>query len=214
MWFFWWRIDSPPEVFLHALKILWKTFRSDVPLWAATGIFSKVSRVLQFWFSFLYTWSRSQKRWCRRYGGVCTEKLPGPCPQRCKPWRIEWKASWMLLSVRITYHCRQRTECRCSFWTRERQTPQPSYSGTGKSHLANAIGILVNELIEAREERDLQRLLAWYCHYELLILDDLGYKYYFVRPTMQLSNVKPLTQYGGSIGVQLALVRWWILINN
>ena len=34
---------------------------------------------------------------------------------------------------------------------------------------------LVNELIEAREERDLQRLLARYSRYDLLILDELGY---------------------------------------
>jgi len=37
-------------------------------------------------------------------------------------------------------------------------------SGTGKTHMATAIG-LVNELIEAREERDLQR----YRRYDLLI---------------------------------------------
>ena len=34
---------------------------------------------------------------------------------------------------------------------------------------------LVNELIEAREERDLQRLLKRYSRYDLLILDELGY---------------------------------------
>ncbi len=34
---------------------------------------------------------------------------------------------------------------------------------------------LVNELIEARKERDLQRLLKRYSHYDLLILDELGY---------------------------------------
>jgi DNA replication protein DnaC len=64
-------------------------------------------------------------------------------------------------------------------------------SGTGKSHLATAIGVeacrnnyrtrfiscygLVNELIEARQERDLQRILRRYARYELLILDELGY---------------------------------------
>ena len=64
-------------------------------------------------------------------------------------------------------------------------------SGTGKSHLATALGVeacrnnyrtrfiscygLVNELIEAREERDLQRILRRYARYELLILDELGY---------------------------------------
>ena len=61
-------------------------------------------------------------------------------------------------------------------------------SGTGKSHLATSLGVeacrnnyrtrfiscygLVNELIEAREERDLQRILRRYARYELLILDN------------------------------------------
>ena len=64
-------------------------------------------------------------------------------------------------------------------------------SGAGKTHMATALGIeacknnyrtrfitcygLVNELIEAREERDLQRLLQRYARYDLLILDELGY---------------------------------------
>ena len=34
---------------------------------------------------------------------------------------------------------------------------------------------LANELIEVREERDLQRLLQRYSRYDLLILDELGY---------------------------------------
>jgi DNA replication protein DnaC len=64
-------------------------------------------------------------------------------------------------------------------------------SGTGKTHMATALGLeacrnnfrtrfvtcygLVNELIEAREERVLQRLLQRYSRYHLLILDELGY---------------------------------------
>jgi DNA replication protein DnaC len=64
-------------------------------------------------------------------------------------------------------------------------------SGTGKSHLATALGVeacrnnyrtrfiscygLVNELIEAREERDLQRIIRRHARYDLLILDELGY---------------------------------------
>jgi DNA replication protein DnaC len=64
-------------------------------------------------------------------------------------------------------------------------------SGTGKTHMATALGIeacrnndrtrfvscygLVNELIEAREERLLQRLVQKYARYDLLILDELGY---------------------------------------
>jgi DNA replication protein DnaC len=64
-------------------------------------------------------------------------------------------------------------------------------SGAGKTHLATALGIeacknnyrtrfitcygLVNELIEARQERSLQRLIQKYIRYDLLILDELGY---------------------------------------
>lgn len=64
-------------------------------------------------------------------------------------------------------------------------------SGAGKTHMATAIGIescrnnyrtrfvtcygMINELMEAREEKSLQRLLQRYARYDLLILDELGY---------------------------------------
>jgi DNA replication protein DnaC len=64
-------------------------------------------------------------------------------------------------------------------------------SGAGKTHLATALGIeacrqskrvrfvtgygLANELIEARTERALDRLLGKYARLDLLILDELGY---------------------------------------
>jgi DNA replication protein DnaC len=64
-------------------------------------------------------------------------------------------------------------------------------SGTGKTHLAIALGIeacrqgrrvrfttgytLANELIEARGEKELGRLISRYARYELVIVDELGY---------------------------------------
>jgi len=64
-------------------------------------------------------------------------------------------------------------------------------SGTGKTHMATALGIeackrnfrtrfvtcygLVNELVEARQERALQRLVRKYVHCDLLVMDELGY---------------------------------------
>ena len=64
-------------------------------------------------------------------------------------------------------------------------------SGTGKTHLATALGIeacrqshsvrfvsgyaLANELIEARTEKELGRLVGKYARLDLLILDELGY---------------------------------------
>lgn len=64
-------------------------------------------------------------------------------------------------------------------------------SGTGKTHMATALGVeackqslrtrfvtcygLVNELVEARQERALQRLVQKYVRYDLLIMDELGY---------------------------------------
>lgn len=79
----------------------------------------------------------------------------------------------------------------CEFIKEHRNVIFLDRSGTGKTHMATAFGIescknnyrtrfvtcygLVNELIEAREERDLQRLLQRYARYDLLILDELGY---------------------------------------
>ena len=64
-------------------------------------------------------------------------------------------------------------------------------SGTGKTHLATALGIeacrqsrrvrfvtgyaLANELIEARGEKVLGRLIGKYARFDLLIVDELGY---------------------------------------
>jgi len=64
-------------------------------------------------------------------------------------------------------------------------------SGTGKSHMATGLGVeacrhgkrvrfitgcgLVNELIESRSDRFLNRLIDRYARYDLLIIDELGY---------------------------------------
>ena len=64
-------------------------------------------------------------------------------------------------------------------------------SGTGKTHLATALGVeacrlgvrtkfvsgcaLANELIEARHERELSRVIQRCSRYGLLVLDELGY---------------------------------------
>lgn len=64
-------------------------------------------------------------------------------------------------------------------------------SGTGKTHLATALGMeactsgyrtrfvtgcgLANELIEARDEKILSRVIKRYAGYGLLIIDELGY---------------------------------------
>jgi DNA replication protein DnaC len=64
-------------------------------------------------------------------------------------------------------------------------------SGTGKTHLATALGMeactagyrtrfvtgcgLVNELIEAKDEKILSRVIKRYAGYGLLIIDELGY---------------------------------------
>ena len=63
--------------------------------------------------------------------------------------------------------------------------------GAGKTHMATALGIqacknsfrvrfvtcygLANELIEARQDKALQRIVQKYARYDLLILDELGY---------------------------------------
>ncbi len=79
----------------------------------------------------------------------------------------------------------------CSFIGEKRNRILIGKSGTGKSHLATAIGVeaclndyktrfvtgyeLVNELVEAQKERDLSRVLRKYSRFHLLIIDELGY---------------------------------------
>lgn len=79
----------------------------------------------------------------------------------------------------------------CNFIKEKRNIVFLGRSGTGKTHMATALGIescqnnyktrfvtgygLVNELIEARKEKDLTRVLQRYTRYDALILDELGY---------------------------------------
>jgi DNA replication protein DnaC len=80
---------------------------------------------------------------------------------------------------------------RCEFVDNHENVLLIGNSGTGKTHLATALGFaaccqgynvrffgctaLVTQLLEAREDRQLQRFLAQLGRHNLLILDELGY---------------------------------------
>jgi len=80
---------------------------------------------------------------------------------------------------------------RCEFLGRKENILLLGNSGTGKTHIALALGLaacqrghrvrfttasaLVSELIEARDERHLQRFQKLLASYELLIVDELGF---------------------------------------
>jgi len=84
-----------------------------------------------------------------------------------------------------------RDLARCDYIKERRNVIFLGRSGAGKTHLATALGVeackdnyrtrfvscyaLVNELIEARQEKDLQRIIQRHARYDLLILDELGY---------------------------------------
>jgi DNA replication protein DnaC len=79
----------------------------------------------------------------------------------------------------------------CTYIQERRNVIFLGRSGTGKTHMATALGIeacknnfrtrfvtcygLVNELVEARQQRALQRLIQKVVRCDLLILDELGY---------------------------------------
>ena len=80
---------------------------------------------------------------------------------------------------------------RCEFLTRKENLLLLGNSGTGKTHLALALGLaacqnghrvrfttasaLVSELIEARDEKHLLRFQKLLASYELLVVDELGF---------------------------------------
>ena len=80
---------------------------------------------------------------------------------------------------------------RCNYIKEHRNIIFLGKSGTGKTHMATALGIeacknnfrtrfitcygLANGLIEARKDRELQRFIERYRKYDLLILDEVGY---------------------------------------
>ncbi|MCP4404109.1 MAG: ATP-binding protein [bacterium] len=84
-----------------------------------------------------------------------------------------------------------RDLCGGEYISRHRNVILLGNSGTGKTHLATGLGIeackqgfrtrfvtgcgLANELLEAREERGLSRMMKRYAGYDLLIVDELGY---------------------------------------
>jgi DNA replication protein DnaC len=84
-----------------------------------------------------------------------------------------------------------RQLCSCEYIEHHRNVILLGKSGTGKTHLATSLGIeackhgfrtrfvtgcsLANELLEAREERMLSRLMKRYAGYDVLIVDELGY---------------------------------------
>jgi DNA replication protein DnaC len=79
----------------------------------------------------------------------------------------------------------------CDYIKKSRNVIFMGKSGTGKTHLATALGMeackqgvrtrfvtgcgLANELIEARDEKTLARSIKRYAGYGLLIIDELGY---------------------------------------
>ncbi len=80
---------------------------------------------------------------------------------------------------------------RCEFVERREAVIFLGHPGTGKTHLATALGVaachrgmkvrfcrvteLVTQLMEAREERTLMRMKSSLAKFDLLILDELGY---------------------------------------
>ncbi len=106
-----------------------------------------------------------------------------PRVKRLEDFRFEDAA---VISARTI---RELAECR--FMHRAENIIFLGESGTGKTHLATALGIaacmachkvrftttaaLVNELLEARDERTLSKVVSRYARVDLLVLDELAY---------------------------------------
>lgn len=98
-----------------------------------------------------------------------------------------------------------KTLSTCEFIEKKQNVIFLGRSGTGKTHLATALGIeacrkgfktrfvtgcgIVNDLVEARDDKCLKRLLNRYARYDLLILDELGYVPFSVEGAQLLFQV-------------------------
>ena len=109
--------------------------------------------------------------------------------RRSSRWSTAWIApnSWRFLrSTKLVLEL-----ARCEFLSRKENLLLLGNSGTGKTHIALALGLsacqrghrvrfttaaaLVSELIEARDEKHLLRFQKLLASYELLAVDELGY---------------------------------------
>jgi len=93
----------------------------------------------------------------------------------------------------------------CEFIEKKQNVIFLGRSGTGKTHLATALGIeacrkgyktrfitgcgIVNDLVEARDDKSLKRMLNRYARYDILILDELGYVPFSVEGSQLLFQV-------------------------
>lgn len=93
----------------------------------------------------------------------------------------------------------------CEFIEKKQNVIFLGRSGTGKTHLATALGIeacrkgyntrfvtgcgIANDLVEARDDKCLNRILNRYARYDLLILDELGYVPFSVEGSQLLFQV-------------------------
>jgi DNA replication protein DnaC len=93
----------------------------------------------------------------------------------------------------------------CEFIEKKQNAIFLGRSGTGKTHLATALGIeacrkgfttrfvtgcgIVNDLVEARDDKCLKRVLSRYARYDLLILDELGYVPFSVEGSQLLFQI-------------------------
>lgn len=105
-------------------------------------------------------------------------------------------------------------------------------SGTGKTHLLIALGLaaceqgcrvhyltcaqLVNELVEAADERQLSRLVARYARLDLLLLDELGYVGIDARGAELLFQIITEREERASIavGTNLPFSEWGTVVSD
>lgn len=120
----------------------------------------------------------------------------------------------------------------CSYLERGEPVVFLGDSGTGKSHLLIGMGLaacelgkrvryvtcagLVNELVEAQDERRLARLVARYGRLDLLLLDELGYVQLDVRGAELLFQILTEREEKASvaIGSNLPFSEWGQVVSD
>src|ERR1019366_4372329 len=168
-----------------------KTFRLALPASAGSKI-AGISPITSTGNNFRISFASCKRSSITSKAPATTRPSDNPSPiPMTQNLVVKTMDSFDFLAIPSLNKARVLERARCEFLARRENVLLLGNSGTGKTHIALALGLaacqrghrvrftttaaLVSELIEARDEKKLLRFQKQIASYELLIVDELGF---------------------------------------